>query len=135
MRLLGVKYLTYSSNKGWWYRKKYLLYLQVLPINDEKLSNNPQNQDIEPHQSIAYPENLSDEDDGLDGLNLDKSQIAMLRRKWNYSCDKKAAKTCRKACISASKSTCQQYDCRKKLRKRFRKECKRHCRSRFIEDE
>lgn len=112
-----------------------LIYLQVLPINDEKLPNKPQNQDIEPYQSIADPDKLSDEDDGLDQLNLDESQIAMLRKKWNYRCDKKAAKNCRKACISASKSACRQYDCRKKLRKSFKKECRRHCRSRFMDDE
>lgn len=68
----------------------------------------------------------------FEGLKLTRHQKTMLRKKWRASCDKKAAKTCRKACKMAVKNVCRAYRCKRSLRSRFNKECKESCKSKFL---
>ncbi|CAH2061883.1 unnamed protein product, partial [Iphiclides podalirius] len=56
-----------------------------------------------PHTDTLQGEPQKKQDKGdFDGLKLTRQQKSMLRKKWRASCDRKAAKTCRKACKMAA---------------------------------
>lgn len=66
-------------------------------------------------------------------LSNEHDSLLSLRNRWK-SCQKKASKYCRKACVASYKNACTEYKCKSKLKKRFKKECKRNCVDYFVTD-
>lgn len=55
------------------------------------------------------------------------------RKNWRgASCDKRAVKVCRKACVDAHRNGCMLYQCSRRAKKAFSKECKRSCKQLFL---
>lgn len=59
--------------------------------------------------------------------NINKKQILRLFK----SCNRKAAKTCKKACRAASRDVCERFRCSRKMKRSFKKKCARECKSKF----
>nr|XP_049707534.1 uncharacterized protein LOC126056912 [Helicoverpa armigera] len=55
----------------------------------------------------------------------------VLRKRWR-SCQKKASKVCREACVVAYKNSCDEHKCKKKLKRTLKKQCKMSCKDFFL---
>lgn len=82
---------------------------------------------------MAYQDTgISKVTDEFEGIELTPKQKRMLRKKWRSTCDKQAAKTCKKACYAAQKRACNEYHCKRAISRSFRKYCKSSCTEFFI---
>ncbi|KAJ0170523.1 hypothetical protein K1T71_013894 [Dendrolimus kikuchii] len=66
-------------------------------------------------------------------LNKDQGPDSLMdtRRSWRGSCNRKIAKTCRRACLDAHRNVCRIYRCGRGVKRTFKKECRRTCRYKF----
>ncbi|CAH4037541.1 unnamed protein product [Pieris brassicae] len=104
----------------------------LLAVAPDDLRTELSSNDIEPYKSLPKRYNRSNDSlEFLGGLPLGTKQVEMLRRSWRDSCNRKAAKLCRKACVSTYKIVCGAYLCKRGMKRSFKKECKRNCRGRF----
>ncbi|CAK1549238.1 unnamed protein product [Leptosia nina] len=110
--------------------KKYMIVmLPDDPLRSDDISNE---NDLEPYKSLTNINRSNNTDmEILGDLKLSERQAQMLRKTWRDSCDRKAAKVCRKACVTTYKIVCSAYLCKKSMKRSFRRECKRNCKARF----
>lgn len=85
---------------------------------------------IEPFNSKTLKKEKEDEFP-LANLNLNDREKDLLRKSWNYSCNKKAAKVCRRACISTYKTVCDSHKCSSSMKRKFKRKCRSNCNDRF----
>uniref|UniRef100_A0A2A4JFM3 EF-hand domain-containing protein n=1 Tax=Heliothis virescens TaxID=7102 RepID=A0A2A4JFM3_HELVI len=108
-------------------------------INSDEYQDSDSEVDTSTESSYYHEEdylnNLSLEDDSKTTKKVETSDYVheahVLRKRWR-SCQKKASKVCREACVVAYKNSCDEHRCKKKLKKTLKKQCKMSCKDFFL---
>ncbi|CAH2098761.1 unnamed protein product [Euphydryas editha] len=109
------------------------IVMMLIPPNNlrsETMEIEPFNQRTS-NQPLLIKKHREKDELPLSNLNLNDREKELLRKSWNYSCNKKAAKVCRKACITTYKTVCDSHKCSSNMRKKFKRKCKSNCDDRF----
>ncbi|KAG6463987.1 uncharacterized protein LOC115452735 [Manduca sexta] len=109
--------------------KEGLGSVMALVVLDEENPEKPEAKRLSADKADSF-----DNSDINSGEEKIKNQVDQEKqntlRVWK-SCQKKAAKVCRKACTDAYKTTCSEYACNRKMKKTLKKECRIACKNRF----
>lgn len=93
--------------------------------------NSKDNRNNEYYNKISNRNDDYDLKDFINNYNENIDGETYRRKSWRGSCDKSAARACKKACVSAYKNVCMIYKCSRRAKKAYRKECKRSCKAKF----
>ncbi|CAD0206069.1 unnamed protein product [Chrysodeixis includens] len=84
--------------------------------------------DTNSESNFYHPEDYDEDDTDVSTLGTDQPEI--LRKAWK-SCQRQAAKMCKKACLVSYKNACDSSSCKSKFKKSMKKGCKRNCKDFF----